>query len=161
MRTAKSTKPITEIFSITAKTILIRPWQESDRPFLRTLFLHARREAWPWLDSSDWQLEDFDAATRDEVIWVATQNGHRLGFASVWTNDNFLHNLFVDPQYQSHGVGKMLLEQVQKTFTSTGSLKCLVKNARAVAFYQRHGWHIEATGESPEGEYYLMHYRLG
>ena len=109
MRTAKSTKPITEIFSITAKTILIRPWQESDRPFLRTLFLHARREAWPWLDSSDWQLEDFDAATRDEVIWVATQNGHRLGFASVWANDNFLHNLFVDPQYQSHGVGKMLL----------------------------------------------------
>jgi GNAT superfamily N-acetyltransferase len=83
------------------------------------------------------------------------------GFASVWTNDNFLHNLFVDPQYQSHGVGKMLLEQVQKTFTSTGSLKCLVKNARAVAFYQRHGWHIEATGDSPDGEYYLMHYRLG
>jgi hypothetical protein len=71
MLTAKSTKPITEISSITADTILIRPWQESDRPFLRTLYLHARREAWPWLDASDWQLEDFDAATRDEVIWVA------------------------------------------------------------------------------------------
>ncbi|WP_150317225.1 GNAT family N-acetyltransferase, partial [Enterobacter hormaechei] len=103
-----------------------------------TLYLHARREAWPWLDSADWQLEDFDAATRDEVIWVAVQNGHRLGFASVWTNDNFLHNLFVDPQYQSQGVGHELLEHVQKTFTSTGSLKCLVKNARAIAFYQRH-----------------------
>ena len=76
-------------------------------------------------------------------------------------NDNFLHNLFVDPQYQSLGVGHVLLEHVQKTFTSTGSLKCLVKNARAVAFYQRHGWHIEATGDSPDGEYYLMHYRLG
>ena len=137
MQTVKSTKPTTEISSIIADTILIRPWQESDRPFLRTLFLHARREAWPWLDSADWQLEDFDAATRDEAIWVATQNGHRLGFASVWTNDNFLHNLFVDPQYQ-----------------------CLVKNTRAIAFYQRHGWHIEATGDSPEGEYYLMHYRL-
>ena len=161
MPMAKSTKPITEISSITADTILIRPWQESDRPFLRTLFLHARREAWPWLDSSAWQLEDFDAATLDEEIWVAEQDGHRLGFASVWTNDNFLHNLFVDPQYQSLGVGHLLLEQVQKTFTSTGSLKCLVKNERAVAFYQRHGWHIEATGDSPEGEYYLMHYRLG
>ncbi|EKK5550975.1 GNAT family N-acetyltransferase [Enterobacter hormaechei] len=158
---AKSTKPITEIFSITADTILIRPWQESDRPFLRTLFLHARREAWAWLDSSAWQLEDFDAATLDEEIWVAEQDGHRLGFASVSTNDNFLHNLFVDPNYQSLGVGHVLLEHVQKTFTSTGSLKCLVKNERAVAFYQRHGWHIEATGDSPDGEYYLMHYRLG
>ena len=160
MPTVRSIKPITEISSIIADTVHIRPWQESDRPFLRTLYLHARRETWPWLNGAEWQLEDFDEATRDEVIWVAVQNGHRVGFASVWTNDNFLHNLFVDPQYQSLGVGRLLLEQVQKTFTSTGALKCLVRNERAIAFYQRHGWHIEATGDSPEGEYYLMHYRL-
>ena len=71
------------ISSIIADTIVIRPWQESDRPFLRTLYLHARRDAWPWLDDSGWYLEDFDAATRDEAIWVAEQDGHRLGFASV------------------------------------------------------------------------------
>ena len=132
--------------------MLIRPWQEDDRPFLRTLYLHARREAWPRPDS---------AATRDEQIWVAIHDGHRVGFASVHENDNFLHNLFVDPQHQGMGVGRLLLEQVQKSFTSTGALKCLVKNERAVAFYQRHGWHIEASGDSPEGEYFLMHYRLG
>lgn len=109
-----------EIFSITADAITIRPWQESDRPFLRTLYLHARRDAWPWLNRSEWQLEDFDAATRDEEIWVAEQNGHRLGFASVWTNDNFLHNLFVDPQYQSLGVGRLLLEQVQRRLPAPG-----------------------------------------
>lgn len=160
MRMAKSIKPITEIFSITANSLTVRAWQESDRPFLRTLYLHTRREAWPWLASDAWQLEDFDAATLDEQIWVAEQDGHRVGFASVWTNDNFLHNLFVDPRYQGQGVGKALLEQVQKTFTSTGALKCLVKNERAVAFYQRHGWHIEASGRSPDGDYFLMHYRL-
>ena len=161
MPMARSTKRTTAIYSITANPVFVRPWQESDRPFLRTLFLHARREAWPWLNSEDWQLEDFDAVTRDEQIWVAVQNGHRVGFASVWPNDNFLHNLFVGPEYQGLGVGSVLLEQVQQTFTSTGALKCLVKNERAVAFYQRHGWHIEATGDSPEGEYYLMHYRHG
>ena len=47
--------------------------------------------------------------------------GTDFGFASVWTNDTFLHNLFVDPQYQRLGVGHLLLEQVQKTFTSTGA----------------------------------------
>ncbi|HEY4435708.1 MAG TPA: GNAT family N-acetyltransferase [Lelliottia sp.] len=158
--TVKSLKPTTGISSITADPLIVRPWQESDRPFLRTLFLQARREAWPWLDDTDWQLEDFDAATLDEQIWVAEQNGHRVGFASVWSNDNFLHNLFVDPQYQGAGAGSLLLEHVQQQFSSTGSLKCLVRNERAVGFYQRHGWHIEATGDSPEGEYYLMHYRL-
>lgn len=65
---------------------------------------------------------------------MAEQDGHRLGFASVSTNDNFLHNLFVDPNYQSLGVGHVLLEHVQKTFTSTGSLKCLVKNERRLRF---------------------------
>uniref|UniRef100_A0A8I0CVW1 GNAT family N-acetyltransferase n=1 Tax=Pseudomonas tritici TaxID=2745518 RepID=A0A8I0CVW1_9PSED len=153
-------KLITEIFSIIDNSIIVRPWQESDRPFLRTLFLHSRRVAWPWLNSDEWQLDDFDAATRDEQIWVAIHRGHRVGFASVWTNDNFLHNLFVDPQLLRSGVGSVLLTHVQKSFTSTGALKCLVKNERAVTFYQRHGWHIEATGDSPNGEYYLMHYRL-
>ncbi|MFP9429384.1 GNAT family N-acetyltransferase [Enterobacter sp. LM3] len=149
-----------EISSIIADPITVRPWQESDRPFLRTLYLHARRDAWPWLNSAEWQPEDFDAATRDEEIWVAVQNGRCLGFASVWTHDNFLHNLFVDPRYQNLGVGRLLLEQAQKTFTHTGALKCLIRNERAIAFYQRHGWHVEETGDSPDGEYYLMHYRL-
>lgn len=157
---AKSTKPTTVTSSTIVKSVKIRPWQESDRPFLRTLYLHARRAAWPWLDDSAWRLEDFDAATLNEQIWVAIDAGHRVGFASVAVNDNFLHCLFVDPHYQGQGAGKALLEHVQQTFTSTGALKCLVKNSRAVEFYQRQGWHIEATGESPDGEYYLMHYRL-
>lgn len=91
---------------------------------------------------------------------MAEQAGDRVGFASVSPQDNFLHNLFVDPKAQGKGVGSALLKQVQETFTSTGSLKCLVRNERATAFYRRHGWQTEATGDSPEGEYYLMHYRL-
>lgn len=138
--------------------MIIRPWRESDRPFLRTLYLHARREAWPWLEGSVWQLEDFDAATKNEQIWVVEEEGHRLGFASVWVNDNFLHNLFVAPEHQGRGAGLALLEKVQSEFSSTGALKCLKKNHRAVEFYRRHGWKIEASGEGPDGEYFLMHF---
>lgn len=140
--------------------MIIRPWQESDRPFLRTLFLHSRRANWTWLDGRDWQLEDFDAVTLDEIIWVAEDDGHRLGFAAVYVNDNFLHSLFVDPDAQGKGVGSALLKKVQSEFTSTGSLKCLVQNRHALAFYQHHGWHVEAEGTSPDEDYLLMHYRL-
>lgn len=139
--------------------VRIRPWQESDRPFLRTIFLHARREAWPWLDSTQWQLEDFDAVTLGERIWVAEQDGRRLGFAAVLDNDNFLHSLFVDPQCQGTGVGSALLKEVQRRFTGTGALKCLEKNTSALAFYQRHGWKIDAKGDGPDGAYYLLHWR--
>lgn len=140
--------------------MIIRRWQESDRPFLRTLYLHARKEAWTWLDSRDWALEDFDSATLSEVIWVAEEDGHRMGFASVLENDNFLHNLFIDPAFQGKGVGSALLEHVQSTFSSTGALKCLLRNKTALDFYQRHGWRVEAKGVSPQGDYVLMHYVL-
>ncbi len=73
--------------------MIIRRWQESDRPFLRTLYLRARKSSWTWLDASAWRLEDFDAVTLGEAIWVAEEEGHRMGFASVYENDNFLHNL--------------------------------------------------------------------
>ncbi|RCK95307.1 hypothetical protein DM058_19225, partial [Klebsiella pneumoniae] len=46
--------------------------------------------------------------------------------------------------------------QVERTFTASGTLKCLMENKNALRFYQRHGWTIEAQGASPEGRYWLM-----
>nr|WP_222938441.1 GNAT family N-acetyltransferase [Duffyella gerundensis] len=140
--------------------VQIRPFCEADRPFLRTLFLASRKANWHWLDSSRWQLEDFDSTVLGETVLVAEQEGHRVGFAALLENDNFLHSLFVDPQHQGSGVGSALLKAVQARFTSTGALKCLLANKPAQAFYQRHGWQVIAQGESEQGEYVLMHYKL-
>jgi GNAT superfamily N-acetyltransferase len=136
----------------------VRPFTEADRPFLRTLFLASRKANWHWLDGSDWALEDFDRVTLGERILVAEDNGHRLGFAAVLPNDNFLHSLFIDPDWQGKRVGSLLLTAVQAAFTSTGALKCMKANHHAVAFYQRHGWTMISDGESEHGEYWLMHF---
>jgi GNAT superfamily N-acetyltransferase len=138
----------------------VRLFDEADRPFLRTLYLAARRHNWRWLDGSHWQLEDFDSIILGETILVAEQDGHRIGFAGLLENDNFLHSLFVDPAYQGRGVGSALLTAVQARFTSTGALKCLQENKAAQAFYLQHGWQMIAQGESEQGEYILMHYPL-
>ena len=137
----------------------IRPFTEADRPFLRTLFLAARRENWTWLDPAGWQLEDFDRVVMGEEILVAEEDGHRLGFAAWLENDNFLHSLFIDPQFQGRGAGSALLRAVQDRFTSTGALKCLLANKEAQAFYRHHGWEIVSQGESEHGSYVLMHYK--
>jgi len=142
------------------KILNIRAFKESDRPVLQQIYLEARRHTWTWLDARAWQREDFDNVTQDESIWVAELAGRPIGFASVWVADNFLHHLFVSPQTQGHGVGSALLQHVQHKFTDTGSLKCLLENSHALTFYQRHGWHIEARGDSPDGQYALMLYPL-
>ncbi|WAT01387.1 GNAT family N-acetyltransferase [Rouxiella chamberiensis] len=140
--------------------IQIRPYQEADRPFLRTLYLASRKVAWTWLDSSDWKLEDFDRAVIGEKVIVAERDGKILGFASIELHENFLHNLFIDPEYQGQGVGSHLIGVVEQNFTRTGALKCLVKNEKSIAFYLNRGWEIIASGESPKGEYYLFHFKV-
>ena len=136
----------------------IRPFTEADRPFLRTLFLASRKANWTWLDGDRWQLEDFDRVVLGEKVLVAEEEGHRLGFAAWLENDNFLHSLFIDPQYQGRGVGSALLQAIQARFTATGALKCLLANRSAQQFYLHHGWQIVAEGESEQGRYLLMHY---
>ncbi|MBE5252380.1 GNAT family N-acetyltransferase [Mixta mediterraneensis] len=138
----------------------IRPFTEADRPFLRTLFLTTRRHNWRWLDGDHWKLEDFDAVILGETVLVAELDGHRVGFAGLLENDNFLHSLYVDPAYQGRGVGSALLEAVQARFTSTGALKCLQMNQAAQGFYLQHGWQMIAQGDGEQGKYILMHYPL-
>lgn len=138
----------------------IRLFEEVDRPFLRTLFLASRRHNWTWLDGDDWALEDLDSVILGETVLVAFVEGHRAGFAGILPNDNFLHSLYVDPAFQGQGVGSALLEAVHQRFTSTGALKCLMLNEPAQAFYLKHGWQREATGESEQGKYVLMHFPL-
>jgi len=138
--------------------MIIRPFTEADRPFLRTLFLASRKANWTWLDDSEWQLEDFDRITLGETLLVAEADGVRLGFAALLENDNFLHSLFVDPAHQGSGAGSALLQAVQQRFTSTGALKCLAENLQAQSFYKKHGWRVVAQGERDQREYLLMHY---
>jgi GNAT superfamily N-acetyltransferase len=136
----------------------IRRYQEADRPFLRTLYLAARKAAFTWRDTGHYRLEDFDRSTLGEEIWVAEKDGKLLGFVSIYSADNFIHNLYVDPHLSPQGVGTALLHAAEHTFTSTGSLKCLVKNQKALAFYHKHGWQTISTGCDGNEEYYLLHF---
>ncbi len=82
------------------RNLHVRPGEPADSPALRQIFLRARSLSWTWLPAAAWRLEDFDAATADEQLWVAECDGQPVGFAAVWTADNFLHHLFVDPDWQ-------------------------------------------------------------
>lgn len=75
----------------------IRPYQEADRPFLRSLYLAARQAAFTWRDTRNYRLEDFDRSTIGEEIWVAEQDGKLIGFVSIYRAEDFIHNLYVDP----------------------------------------------------------------
>ena len=134
----------------------VRPFIETDREALRELFVDSRDIAFSWVTFGTHKIDDFDASTIGERILVAEHNCRPIGFASVWQDDSFLHNLFIHPDYQGKGVGKKLLSACSKLFFSTPTLKCLKANVHANQFYQSQGWSVRSEVCDPEGTYFLM-----
>lgn len=134
-------------------------FDEKHRNDLRTLYLASRIITFTWLDSSKFSLMDFDNDTQDELIWVAIEYSKLVGFISIQEESGFIHNLFVDHNYIKKGIGTELLQQAKEHFSSL-SLKCLIKNNKAIGFYLKHDFVISSTvhGESRYEQYHLMKY---
>ena len=57
----------------------------------------------------------------------------------IQMNGTEIVKLYADPFFQSHGIGKALIEFAVSRF-GANHLWALEKNARAIAFYGRHGF---------------------
>ncbi|KAI9134194.1 GNAT family N-acetyltransferase [Acaryochloris sp. CCMEE 5410] len=133
-----------------------RPYQLGDLRYLREIYLASRTVAFTWESPQGYQLEDFDQATEDKVIWVAAVGDRPVGYISWWEPDNFVYHLFVDPHFTRRGIGSALLHRCLTQVGRPVSLKCVQRNTAAIAFYVSQGWRIVSSGHSPEGAYYRM-----
>ena len=90
----------------------------------------------------------------DEIIknLYVYDDGLIRGF--LQRKDTEICKLYVDPFFQSQGVGSALIEYAVKEFHAD-HLWALEKNTRAVSFYQRHGFLLtgERTYEEGTTEY--------
>ncbi|WP_337966661.1 GNAT family N-acetyltransferase [uncultured Flavobacterium sp.] len=134
----------------------IIPIRKNDYDSLRKLFLKERQNTFHWLDSEEFQLNDFDRYTKGEVILVAILDDIPVGFISIWMKDNFIHHLYIDQKYQGNGIGTELLKAaIQKTKLPI-TLKCLENNTKAVEFYLKKGFFAVERGQSDHGGYILF-----
>jgi GNAT superfamily N-acetyltransferase len=123
---------------------------------LRHIYLNSRKLAFPWIDPVSLKLEDFDEAIREEEVLVALKGNIPIGFIAWWLPDNFIHSLFIDPEFIGKGVGKSLLKTCLKRTGKPATLKCLKANKKALKFYEFQNWKIISEGESDDGDYYLL-----
>ena len=75
-------------------------------------------------------------------------DGVLKGFVKL--NGTEVHKLFVEPAFQSEGIGAALLEFAIRTF-GADHLWVLEKNTRAIAFYARNGLAPTGRREPEEG----------
>ena len=88
----------------------IRIFTENHRFALQNVYIESRKHALNWVDSSTFTQVDFGRDTEGELIWVAIELGRPIGFISIWESNNFIHNLFVHPDFAGCGVGTKLLD---------------------------------------------------
>lgn len=139
------------------ETWAIRPAREQDMQQLAEIYLRVRRETFLWVDPGHFTLDDFAAHTNGERLFVCEdEHGVIAGFAAIWEPDDFIHMLYLLPDFQGRGAGKALLAGLPDWPERRYRLKCLVKNMRAMAFYRRRGFEIIGDGASPEGDYKEM-----
>ncbi|RKF17396.1 GNAT family N-acetyltransferase [Alginatibacterium sediminis] len=133
----------------------IREAEDRDWLALRQLYLAQRQLTFSYLDTSSYQLSDFESDTEGERLWVASLSTEIIGFISVWPADSFIHHLYVDSVHQGKGVGSQLLAEVQFTYSEL-SLKCNVQNHKALEFYAAKGFVRDSQGGDGLESYYLM-----
>jgi ribosomal protein S18 acetylase RimI-like enzyme len=107
------------------------------------------RATFTWIPPERHKRSDFLAAARYEEVYVAVEGGVILGVLAFYRPDNFIHSLYVDAR--GRGVGKALVDHVERLAEGPLSLKVQVPNRRAQAFYLREGFRFAGEGQDPGG----------
>lgn len=91
-----------------------------------------------------------DHILTENQVWVVEQAGRPVAFMAM--KEDFIDHLYVDPDYQRHGIGKALLEFARQLSPEHLWLYTLQVNVNARAFYEKNGFIAEKFGMSPPPE---------
>lgn len=123
----------------------IRPYAPADLEACVAIFDRAWHAGHPYAPRKI-DAEVFASETEGERTFVAVLVEGVAGFVSLYPPQGFIHHLYVDPEFQRRGIGQALLAAAVVDVGGRASLKCQLKNRRALAFYRRLGWSDGDTG---------------
>jgi ribosomal protein S18 acetylase RimI-like enzyme len=103
-------------------------------------------------------------ADPNQAFWLAEENGKVLGFCGIEhgypeAGTTRIHKLYILPDTQGSGLGKILLDQVENQAQKHGNniLHLNVnKENKAVGFYQKHGFSVDHEEVLDIGKGYVM-----
>lgn len=130
----------------------IRAAKESDASRIAEIIVtNYRVNFYPFFKNDDFYFRELNVVDMAAEYSAGTQalrntfvydDGVVKGVIRVSGNE--IEKLYIEPQFQSQGIGAVLLEFAVSNF-SCSQLWALEYNKRGIAFYQRHGF--ELTGE--------------
>jgi ribosomal protein S18 acetylase RimI-like enzyme len=137
------------------RTVALRPAVDADEPFLRQVFLDARRSEFPGVPDEDlapllalqYRAHTADRASRhpDAAVSIITDGGEPVGSVTVDRSGPRLHlvDLAVLSGHRGQGIATAVLEELLASADHV-TLTVWALNTAARRLYERHGFSVVA-----------------
>jgi putative acetyltransferase len=136
----------------------LRRYEARDEDASVALWLRTWQAAYPQLDFAA-RLEWWRARWRDELLpaaevviaeaVIAEASSAMIGFVTIDPRTLYLDQLVVAPEHWRSDVGVALIAEAKRISPSGLDLDVNTDNARAIAFYVKHGFIISSAGVNP------------
>jgi putative acetyltransferase len=138
---------------------MIRKMEEKDISAVMQIWFETNIKAHNFITKAYW-TSNYEMVKQilpeaEVYVYEEGKNGQIDGFIGI--NDCYIEGLFVKESAQSMGIGKCLLDYVKSRKTEL-RLCVYEKNMRAIRFYQRENFRIQAEGtdeDTNEKEYVM------
>lgn len=119
----------------------LRPAQPEDASALADIIITARLTM-PYVPLDEEGARNFftNVAPTLYTFHLATVDSKPAGVAAIKEGDDFLHHLYIHPDFHRQGLGTALLNWAKGERPEGLQLWCFQANAPARAFYERHGF---------------------
>ena len=141
---------------------MIRKMRREDMSTVLDIWLAGNLQAHPFIPQEYWQshLEKMerDYLPAADVFVYADEEGQPIKSFMGIVNESYIAGIFVKESARSKGIGKQLLDYAKERKTKL-SLSVYQKNRRAVRFYQREHFIIQAENidnETNEKEFKMV-----
>jgi GNAT superfamily N-acetyltransferase len=125
-----------------------------DEARCQEIYTRVRASTFLWVNPKRFKQSDFGPDTLGESLLVADHPANGvIGFVGIWLPENFIHHLYVLPEFHRIGVGRALLETALRTISRPAKLKCQSANKNAREFYQHLGWREGEQGHDDIGRW--------
>ena len=133
--------------------LALRRYEARDEDAAIALWLRTWQAAYPGLDFAsrlDWWRERWrNELVPSTAIVIAEVRNEMIGFVTVDPQTRYLDQLVVAPENWGAGVGEALIVDAKRISPRGLDLDVNTDNARAIAFYGKHGFAITGAGKNP------------
>jgi putative acetyltransferase len=131
----------------------LRPYGPDDETAAIELWQRTWQQAYPVIDFSA-RVEWWRNRWRDEIlpaatIIVAESEGVLVGFVTVIPRRRYLDQIVVAPESWSSGIAETLVGEAKRLSPAGLTLHVNKDNARALRFYEKHGFVIQGGDVNP------------